>query len=235
MGRNGMKRIACGVVAFLLLLSANGSARAEEETTSVAEFAAGFKTWINNWKSEQPGSEIMRSSYNALIGWEAEAAFTNGVIAGVSYLMSVSDYTFDHNAATPDVRHEDFILAIGYRFYHRVDVFTGYRGSQFWQRETQTKTNIYGPLLGIGGAAPLNKSLSLFSKLTYFPLSNKKTTGETGEKETAKGWSAEAGVMHVFSKRISGALGYRYEAMKGKKTRVKDTFAGPTINVMYNF
>jgi len=41
--------------------------------------------------------------------------------------------------------------------------------------------------------------------------------------------------MHAFAKMISGALGYRYETIEGKKTRVKDTFAGPTINVMYNF
>ncbi len=227
-----MKRIASGVVALLLLLlSANGPAHAEEETKAVA----GFKTWINNWKSEQPGSESLKSSYSALIGWEAEAEFSNGVIAGASYLMTVSDYTFDHNAATPDVRHEDLILAIGYRFYHRVDVFTGYRSSQFFQRETKTKTILSGPLLGVGGAAPLNDTLSLFGKLTYFPLSNKKTAGDTTEKETAREWSAEAGVMHAFTKRISGALGYRYEAMEGKKTRVKDTFAGPMIDVMFYF
>jgi opacity protein-like surface antigen len=231
MGRKVMKRIASGVVALLLLLSANGPARAQEETKAVA----GFKTWINNWKSEQPASESMKSGYNALIGWEADAVFSNGVIAGGSYLMSVSDYTFDHNEATPDVRHEDLILAIGYRFYHRVDVFTGYRGSQFWQRVTQTKSTLFGPLVGVGGAVPLNNTLTLFSKLTYYPLSNKKTVGETTEKETARGWSVEAGVMHAFAKRISGALSYRYETIEGKKTRVKDTFAGPTIYVLYYF
>jgi len=225
-----MKRIASGVVTLLLLLSVNGPARAEDEARSFA----GVKMWINNWKCEQPTSGSMKSRYTALIGWEAEAEFSNGVIVGASYLMSVSDYTFG-NDATPDIKHQDSILAIGYRFYHRVDVFTGYRGSQFWQRETKTKTNFFGPLLGIGGAAPLNDTLSLFGKLTYFPLSNKKTAGETTEKETARGWSVEAGVMHAFAKRISGALSYRYETIEGKKTRVKDTFAGPTINVMYNF
>ncbi len=63
-----MKRMTGGVVALLLLLSANGPARAEE----AAQAVAGFKTWINNWRSEQPASESMKSGYAALIGWAAE-------------------------------------------------------------------------------------------------------------------------------------------------------------------
>jgi opacity protein-like surface antigen len=231
MGRNVMKRIASGVVTLLLLLSANGPACAEDEARSFA----GVKMWINNWRSEQPASESMKSRYTALIGWEAEAEFYTGVIVGASYLMSVSDYTFGNYATTPDIKHQDSILAIGYRFYHRVDVFTGYRSSQFWQREIKTKTNFSGPLLGFAETVPLNDTHSLFAKLTYFPLSNKKTVGENTERETARGWSVEAGVMRAFAKRISGALSYRYETIEGKKTRVKDIFAGPTINVIYNF
>ncbi len=227
-----MKHIARGVVALLLLLlSASGPAHAQEEVNAVA----GFKTWINSWKIEQPGSETMKSGTNALVGWEAEAEFTNGVFTGASYLMSVSDYTFDQNAVTTDVKHGDLILAIGYRFHHRFDFFTGYRSSQFWERLPKSKTTVTGPLLGVQGTAPLYNDLSLFVKLTYLPLSTKKTVGEIGEKETARGRSAEAGVRYAFTKRTSGALGYRYETLEGTKTRVKDTFAGPTIDVMFYF
>jgi predicted porin len=226
-----MKHVTSGVVALLLLLSASGPARAEEEVNAVA----GFKTWINSWKIEQPGSETMKSGANALVGWEAEAEFTNGVFTGVSYLMSVSDYKFDQNDVTTEVKHGDLIVAIGYRFHHRFDIFAGYRSSQFWERVTKTKITRSGPLLGVQGTAPLNDALSLFVKLTYFPLSTKKTVGEINDKETARGRSAEAGVRYAFTKRASGALGYRYETTEGTKTRVEDTFAGPTIDVMFYF
>jgi opacity protein-like surface antigen len=231
MGREDMKHIASGVVALLLFLSASGSAHAQE----VVEASAGFKTWINSWKSEQPGSGSMKSSTLALVGWTAEAEFSSGVFADASYLMSASDYRFDQGAGTAEVKHQDFILATGYRFKHRVDVFAGYRSSQFWERLTKSKTTLSGPLLGIRGTAPLNDTYSLFVKLTYFPLSNKKTSAEAGEKETARGRSAEAGVRYAFTKRTFGALGYRYETIEGTKTRVKDTFAGPTIDVMFYF
>jgi opacity protein-like surface antigen len=231
MGREDMKHIASGVVALLFLLSASGPARAEEEVKAVA----GFKTWINSWKSEQQGSESMKSSYNALVGWAAEAEFTSGVFVEASYLMSVSDYKFDQNAVATDVKYGDLILAIGYRFHHRFDFFAGYRSSQFWERLPKSKTVLSGPLLGVQGTAPLKDAFSLFVNLTYFPLSNKKTVGEINEKETVRGQSAEAGVRYAFTKGASGALGYRYETTEGEKTRIEDTFAGPTIDVMFYF
>jgi len=226
-----MKHIASGVVALLLLLSASGPARAQD----AVEASAGLKTWINSWKSEQPGSESMKSSTIALVGWAAEAEFSSGVFAEASYLMSASDYPFDQNAGTTEVKHQGFILAIGYRFKHRVDVFTGFQNLQFWERLAKSKTTLSGPLLGVRGTAPLNDAYSLFVKLTYLPLSNKKTVAEVGEKETARGRSAEAGVRYAFTKRTSGALSYRYETIEGTKTSVEDTFAGPTIDVMFYF
>ena len=226
-----MKHIASGVVALLFLLSASGPAHAQE----VVEASTGFKTWINSWKSEQPGPESMKSSTIALVGWAAEVEFSSSVFADASYLMSASDYRFDQGAGTADVKHQNYILAIGYRFKHRVDVFTGFKNSQFWERLAKSKTTVSGPLLGVQGTAPLNDAYSLFVKLTYFPLSTKKTAAEAGEKETARGRSAEAGVRYAFTKRTFGALGYRYETIEGTKTRVEDTFAGPTIDVMFYF
>ena len=226
-----MNIISRGFVAILLLLSMNGTAHCEEG----AKTAAGLKIWMNRWKSEQPGSESRTSGIGALIGWAAEAEFSNGIFLEASYLVSVSDYTFDRADVTTDVERSDVDMAVGYQFNHNVEVFAGYRSSQFWEKITKNKETIHGPLIGVRGSVPLNNALSLFGELTFLPRSTKATFAATNEKETALGWISRAGVKYVFSREIAGALGYQYETTKGKDTNIKDTFAGATLDMMYSF
>jgi len=226
-----MNLIARGFVAILLLLSMGGTAHCEEGTKT----AAGFKIWMNRWKSERPGSEDRISGIGALVGWAAEAQFSNGVFLEASYLVSVSDYTFDRGGVATDVERSDVDVAAGYQFNHNVGVFAGYRSSQFREKITKNKETLHGPLIGLRGSVPLNDVLSLFGELTYLPRSTKAAFAATNEEEKDQGWFIKAGIRHVFTRKISGALGYQYETTKGKDTNVKDTFAGATLDVMYSF
>jgi len=231
LGREDMNHIARGFVAILLLLSMSGTAHSEEGTTT----AAGLKIWMNRWKSESPGSESRTSSIGAMVGWAAAAEFSNGVFVEASYLVSVSDYTFDHADVATELERNDVDLVVGYQFNHNVGVFAGYRSSQFREKMTKDKETVYGPLVGVRGAVPLNDALSLFGELTYLPRSTKAIFAATHEKETAQGWFYKAGVKYVFTREIAGALGYQYETTKGNDTKVKDTFAGATLDMMYSF
>ncbi len=208
-----------------------GTASAEEGTRT----AAGLKIWMNRWKSEGPGSQSGTSGIGALIGWAAEAEFSNGVFVEASYLVSVSDYSFEHSDVTTDVERNDVDVVAGYQFNRNVGVFTGYRSSQFWEKMTKNKETVHGPLIGVRGSVPLNNALSLFGELTCLPWSTKATFAATNEKETALGWFSRAGVNYVFTREITGALGYQYETTKGEDTKVKDTFAGATLDMMYSF
>ena len=226
-----MQRIARAVVAILLLLSMSGAARSEES----AKIAVGLKTWVNSWKSEEPGSESMKSNSIALVGWAAEAEFSNRVFVEASYLVSVSDYEFDQTVVTTERERNDFDAAIGYQFSHNMGYFVGYRSSQFLERATKSKETVSGPFVGVRGTAPLLGAVSLFGKLTYLPLSNKATFTTTTQRETSTGWFAEAGIKYYFTGRVSGTIGYQYETSQGENTKIRDTFAGPTLGVMYSF
>ena len=226
-----MKRIASGVVALVLLLSMHGAARAEE----TAKATAGLKTWVNSWKKEQPGAESMKTSTSALVGWVAEAEFTNRVFIGASYLMAAFEYRFDQPAGTLEVERNDVDVVIGYKFKYNVDVYTGYRSTRIEEEVTKVKVNLSGPLLAIRGSVPLNNTLSLFGELTLLPFINKAIYGVTEERETALGWFGGAGVRYACTRQITVALGYKYETTKGKHTRVTDTFAGATFDAVYAF
>ena len=173
----------------------SGTAHCQEGTKT----AAGLKIWMNRWKSERPGSEDKISGIGALVGWAAEAEFSNGVFLEASYLVSISDYTFDNADVTTDVERSDVDVAAGYQFNHNVGVFAGYRSSQFREKITKNKETLHGPLVGVRGSVPLNDVLSLFGKLTYLPRSTKAAFAATNEKETGSGWFISAGVTHVFT------------------------------------
>lgn len=230
-GREVMNHIAGGLVIILSILSMNGAARAEEG----AKTAAGVKMSINRWKSERPGSESRTSTISTLVGWAVEANMSDDVFVEASYLVSVSDYNFDQTDVASDLERNDFDMAVGHQFKHNVAVFAGYRSTQFRERVTQDKETVHGPLVGVLGAVPVNNALSIFGRLTCLPWSTKKTVAATTEKETALGWLARAGIKYVFTSQIAGALGYQYETTKGKDTRITDTFAGATLDVMYSF
>ena len=226
-----MKRIASGVVVIVFLLSMHGAARAEETVKATA----GLKTWVNSWKKEQPGAESMKTNTSALVGWTAEAEFSNRVFVGISYMVGAFDYIFDRPAGTLEVERNDIDVVLGYRFKHNVDVYTGYRSTRIEEEVTKVKVNLSGPLLGLRGSVPLNNTLSIFGELILLPFINKATYGVTEERETALGWFGGAGVRYAFTRQIAVALGYRYETTKGKHTRVTDTFAGATFDAVYAF
>jgi len=226
-----MKRIASGVVALVLLLSMHGAARAEE----TAKATAGLKTWVNSWKKEQPGAESLKTNTSALVGWVAEAEFSNRVFVGASYLVGAFDYIFDLPAGTLEVERNDLDVVLGYRFKYNVDVYTGYRSTRIEEEVTKVKVNLSGPLLGLRGSVPLNNTLSFFGELTLLPFINKATFGVTEERETALGWFGGAGVRYACTRQIAVALGYKYETTKGKHTQVTDTFAGATFDAVYAF
>lgn len=222
-----MKRIAHGAAAFLFLLSICGAAYAQ---TGVL---VGLKTWINNWKSEMPGSESERSSTIALVGWDFEADFSSRVFFNASYLMSVSDYKFDPAAISAQIERTDLDLALGYQFNRYAGVFLGYRSSQFKDNLTERRETASGPLIGVRGTAPLTDALSLTARLTGLPLIDKATFTEPEQREQARGWIGEVGVTYDFTSKLRGTLGYKYETSTGKNTRIRDTFSGTTFGVTY--
>jgi hypothetical protein len=226
-----MKPIASGVVAILLLFSLPGAARADENVKAVA----GLKTWINSWKQEAPGVESTKSTTSTLVGWAAEAEFSNQVFVGTSYVVTAVDYLFDRPAGDLEAERNDLDVAIGYRFKSKVDIFTGYRSTRILEEVTKAKETLSGLLLGIRGFVPLNNALSLFGEVTYLPVMSKATYAAIDEKEPALEWYAGAGARYVVTRKIVVALGYKYETAKGKHTQIKDTFSGATFDAMYSF
>lgn len=227
-----MKRIARAFVAFLILVSMSGAAHSQEDVTKIV---GGLKTWTNSWKSQVPGSETMKSNSIVLVGWGAEALFSNRVFLQASYLMSVSDYKFDQTNGAIERERTDIDAEIGYQFHRNMGYFVGFRSTQILEKGTRSKETEYGPFSGVRAAAPLSNAVSLFGRLTYLPLSNRVNYTTTTVKERAMGWFAAAGINYNFTRRITGSLGYQYETSKGEKTKIKDTFAGPTFDVMYVF
>jgi len=171
-----MKRILRLSVVLMLLVEMSGAASAEENVKAVA----GLKTWINSWKSDKAGSGEMRSNTTALVGWSAEAEFSNRLFAEVSYLLSAVDYKFDLPGGVSEVERNDFDLVVGYRSARYAGVFTGYRSSQFLQKQgnSKSKVTLHGPLIGICQTAPLNSTFSLFGKVTYLPQITKRGCSE---------------------------------------------------------
>jgi opacity protein-like surface antigen len=229
--KDDMKHIAHGFLAILLVLSMSGIAIGEESPSNTV----GLKIWMNRWKSEKPGSERRTSDVSTLVGWTAEMDFSNNVFIEASYLVSVSDYTYSLADVTTDVERNDVDAAAGYLFTPNLGVFAGYRSSQFREKITKNKETLHGPLIGVRGSMLLNDLFSFFGELTYLPRSTKAAFAATDETETDLGWFIKAGVRWVFSRDFSGALGYQYEATKGRDTDSRDTYAGATFELMYSF
>jgi opacity protein-like surface antigen len=226
-----MHYIASGFAAMLLLLSLSGALCAEEGDQA----AAGLKIVMSEWHRDIPDAPGRTSGIGALVGWAAEADYSNGVYLEASYLVSALDYKFDQTAVTTELERNDVEFLAGYQFSHRLGVFAGYRSSQFRDLETKDKETLHGPLIGAQGSLALNEVLSLFGKLTYLPWSTRATYAAADEKETALGWFASAGIKYVFTRRITGALGYQHETTRGRESRITDTFSGATFKLMYSF
>ena len=48
-------------------------------------------------------------------------------------------------------------------------------------------------------------------------------------------WIAGGGVRYAFTKKITVALGYKYDTFKSNRTKIKDTFSGVTFDAVYSF
>ena len=232
-----MKRIARVVAACLFLLSMSGAGLAEEGKTEGTTYVVGLKTWTNYWKRQGPGLGTMESNYNTLVGWGAEVLFSNRIFLEASYLMSFpyTYYIFDQITPASERERTDFDVAIGKQFHPHIAYYFGFRSTQIRERGTNFKETVAGPFAGIRGTVSLNNKISLFGKLIFLPLSERTVNTTTRSSEWATGWFAAAGIKYDFTRRLSASLGYQYESTKGENTDTRDTFAGPTFDVMYVF
>jgi len=225
-----MKRVIYCIVVLLLLTA--GVARAGEEKGG-PEVTAALKTWVNQWKHDDPGTgRTISDSVSVLTGPAVEVEFHNRLVIEASYLMSLSDYKFTEAGVTSEFDRKDFDLAIGKRFNHYAGFFVGYRNSSFKEQETGAKDFSYGMTYSLRGTAPFIGTSSLYGNLTYLSTRFK---AEGQAREDAPGWITEIGGRTVFTKQFAMKLGYKWETMKGDVSRVKDSFRGTTIDLTYAF
>ena len=228
-----MKRILIGAVAVLLLIAANGVALAQERT----EVEVGVKFWFNDWTQDAPGSSIT-SDTATLFGPTIEVKFPNYVFVEASYLVSVSDYTFtDSFGNTDNIERQDLDAAIGYMIVPGFGVLAGYKDSSFKNRDSGFTSDVYGPVIGIIGIAPVDPYLSFYGRLNY--LFTKFKTDDPDpliiHHEDSPGWIFEFGVKYAFTREFSGSIGYKYETNEGNDSNVRDTFSGLTLSGMVAF
>jgi len=179
----------------------------------------------------------MESSSNVLIGWGAEALFPNRIFLEASYLMSFPNtyYIFDQITPASERERTDFEVAIGKQFHPHIAYFFGFRSTQTMERSNNFKETVAGPFAGIRGSVSLSNAISLFGKLTFLPLSERTVNTTSKSSEWATGWFAAAGIKYDFTRRLSASLGYQHESTEGENTDTRDTFEGPTFDVMYVF
>ncbi len=232
-----MKRIAAMSAVLFIFLSMIGVGQAEEGAKEGATYIVGIKTWTNNWRRQGPGLGTMESNSNTLVGWEAEATWSNGFFLDASYLMSVpyTYYIFDQTKPASERERTDFDLAIGKQFHSHMAYFLGFRSTQIRERDTNHKETVAGPYFGVRGTISLSNAVSLFGKFFYLPLSERKVDTGSKSSEWATGWFAAAGIKYGFTRRLSASLGYQREVTEGENTDIRDTFAGPTFDMMYVF
>jgi len=229
-----MRFFATGTIALLLALSAGNAECADEETSTRMQGNGGTKLWVNTWKNKQPDSGTVKSNNATLIGWEVDAVFSNRMFVELGYLQSASYYTLE--TATPrDIARSDFDFAVGYQVRHAVGAFVGFRSSQFWDYASKDKETVSGPLVGLRGKLRLYDRFSFYYKMVYLPFSDRETFTTTEMSEKARGWFVASGIRYGISKRFTGALGYKYGTSMGANTKVRDSFGGATLDVLYSF
>jgi len=226
-----MKSALYGIVV-LLLLNAGSLARAEEEKGG-PEVTAAFKTWVNEWKHDDPSTgRKISDSIIVLVGPAVEVEFHNGPIIESSYLMSASDYKFTEAGVTTEFERRDFDLAVGKWLNRYAGFFVGYRNSSFKEKETGGKEFSYGLTYSLRGVAPFIGSSSLYGNLTYLSTRFK---AEGLAREECPGWITEIGGRTVLTKQFALKLGYKWETTKGEVSQVKDSFRGTALDLTYAF
>lgn len=226
-----MKRFIHSIIV-LSLLSAGRAANAEEEKGGI-EITGALKTWVNEWKHDDPvtGRKIS-DSVIALVGPAVEVEFHNGPVIDASYLMSTSDYKFTEAGVTTKFDRRDIDLAIGKWLNRYVGFFVGYRNSSFKEQTTGAKDFSYGLTYNLRGAVPFIGTSSLYGNLTWL---NTMLKAEGQAREEYPGWITEIGGKTVFTKQFAMKLGYKWETMKGEVSQIKDSFRGTALDLTYTF
>ena len=227
------------VLAALMVLS-----RKFAFTKDDVKVEAGVKIWNSGWKSEDPdpvNGGTLKFDAALLVGPAVAVTLPSYLFFEASYLFSVTDYEKTEGAGKITAERDDLDIAIGYMFIPEVEIFAGYRNTSRKWKFTDVGTNesgtidVTGPILGVRANYSFDTMFGIYASAAYLMTkSESKDTAGTMKKDYP-GTSFELGVKAMFSKALSGTLGYKMESFEGDKSKVKDTFSGLTIGVMYAF
>jgi hypothetical protein len=202
---------------------------------------AGIKMWNNEWESKDPIDGTMKFDAALLIGPAVVVTLPNNLFFEASYLFSVTDYEKTEGPAKIEVERDDLDIAVGYLFIPEFGVFAGYRSTSMdWSVNDaggggSGSFDVSGPMIGLRGNYSFNDMFGVYASAAYL-MTESEWKDDTGTmKEDAPGTSFELGVKAMFSKQLSGTLGYKMESFEGDKSKVEDTFSGVTLGVMYAF
>ena len=226
-----MKRFVYSVFV-LILLTASSVARAEEERGG-PEVTAALKTWVNQWKHDDPvAGRKISDSVIALIGPAVTVKLKNTFVLEGSYLVSASDYRFTETGVTTEFHRRDLEFGIGKWINRYIGFFVGYRNSSFENKATGVKEFFYGEYWSFRGESPFIGKSSLYGNATYLDTRFK---AEGLAREDAPGWIFEIGGRTSFTKQVAMKLGYKWETTEGETTKVKDAFRGTVLELTYAF
>jgi len=234
-----MKKSIIGVVMVALVLC-SGMAFASEGV----EMEAGIKMWYNNWKSEDPdpAGGTMKFDAALMVGPAFEVKLPSNLFFEASYLMSVTDYEKTEGVAKITSDRADLDVAIGYQFIPEVGIFAGYKSSSMDWTYTEPgfanetgSMDVTGPVIGLRAKYSFDEVFGVYASAAYLKTKSEWKDATGTFKEDAPGTAFELGLKAKFNKELSGSLGYKVESTEGDKSKVKDTFSGLTLGVMYAF
>jgi hypothetical protein len=229
-----MRRFIVILTALMVLTS--GFAFAKDDV----KVEAGVKMWNNKWKSEDPdpvNGGTLTFDAALLVGPAISVTLPSNLFFEASYLFSVTDYEKTEGTAKIEVERDDLDIAVGYMFIPEFGVFAGYRSTSMDWKVTDPlfsdsgSIDISGPVIGLRGNYSFNDMFGIYASAAYLMTEYE----EDGFTEDEPGTSFELGVKAMFSKQLSGTLGYKMESFEGDKSKVEDTFSGVTLGVMYAF
>jgi predicted porin len=230
-----MKRCIVFLAALMLLSSSFAFAKDD------VKVEAGIKIWNNSWESKDPdpvAGGTTKFDASILIGPAISVTLPSNVFFEASYLMSATDYKNTEGPAQIEVERNDLDIAVGYQFIPEIGIYVGYRKSSLdWKFNDGAgfsdsgSIDLSGPVIGLRGNYSFNDVFGVYASVAYLMTEY----DEQGFTEDDPGTQFELGVKAKFSKEFSGTLGYKVESFEGDKSKVKDTFSGLTLGVMYAF